>query len=56
MYDKISKVQQSSESLSEIPKNVTAATAPMANFAGAILELLLRENHIVLQGFHIFQF
>lgn len=28
MHDKISKVQQNSESLSEIPKNITAAVAP----------------------------
>lgn len=27
----------------------------MANFAGAILELLLRENDYVLQGFHTVQ-
>lgn len=38
-----------------IPKNVTAATAPLTNFVGAILELLLRENDFVLQGFHIVQ-
>lgn len=49
-------MQQSSESLWEIPKNLTAAAAPVTNFTSAILELLLREKDFVLQGFCIVQY